>query len=109
MPGFHKGKRNTISSGDWDGDGVKNRGDCNAFDFRKQDGGEPFSADRDIDSIELSDQDIIDNHLTKVTSGGNNFFGSKRYNDCENCGAPHKNQGSFCNKCISRSRAWGGY
>lgn len=37
MPGFNKAKRSSISNGDWDGDGVKNRGDCQAFNFRKQD------------------------------------------------------------------------
>ena len=42
FPGFNRKKRGTISKGDWDRDGKPNRGDCNAFDWRKQDGGEPF-------------------------------------------------------------------
>ena len=41
FPGFNNKKRSTISSGDWDRDGKPNRGDCNAMDWRKQDGGEP--------------------------------------------------------------------
>jgi len=40
--GFNNKKKSTISSGDWDGDGVSNRKDCNAMDWKKQDGGEPF-------------------------------------------------------------------
>ena len=45
FPGFNNKKRSTISSGDWDRDGKPNRGDCNAFDWRKQDGGEPFQSE----------------------------------------------------------------
>ena len=40
FPGFNKGKkRSTISNGDWDRDGVKNKKDCEPLNFRKQDGG----------------------------------------------------------------------
>ena len=42
FPGFNNKKHSTVSSGDWDRDGKPNRGDCNAFDWRKQDGYEPF-------------------------------------------------------------------
>ena len=41
MPGFNGRKIGTISNGDYDRDGVKNKKDCDAFNFRKQDGGEP--------------------------------------------------------------------
>ena len=36
MPGFNKRKVSSISNGDFDRDGVKNRKDCDAFNFRKQ-------------------------------------------------------------------------
>ena len=36
FPGFNRAKRSTISSGDWDRDGVTNLKDCDAFNFRKQ-------------------------------------------------------------------------
>jgi len=39
FPGFNNKKHSTVSSGDWDRDGKPNRGDCNAFDWKKQDGG----------------------------------------------------------------------
>ena len=41
FPGFNKAKRSTISSGDWDRDGVSNLKDCNAMNWKRQDGGEP--------------------------------------------------------------------
>ena len=40
FPGFTKRHKGTISNGDWDRDGVVNRRDCNAMDFKQQDGGE---------------------------------------------------------------------
>ena len=36
MPGFNGRKIGTISNGDYDRDGVKNKKDCDAFNFRKQ-------------------------------------------------------------------------
>ena len=36
FPGFNRAKRSTISNGDWDRDGVKNKKDCQPFNFRKQ-------------------------------------------------------------------------
>ena len=39
MPGFNRAKKGTISNGDFDRDGVKNRGDCQAFNFKKQGSG----------------------------------------------------------------------
>jgi len=50
FPGFNNKKRSSISSGDWDRDGKPNRGDCNAFDWRKQDDGEPFKDGLNLDS-----------------------------------------------------------
>ena len=47
MPGFNRRKIGSISNGDWDRDGVKNRVDCNAMNWKKQDGGEPFQVDMD--------------------------------------------------------------
>ena len=47
FPGFNNKKHSTVSSGDWDRDGKPNRGDCNAFDWKKQDGGEPFMGGKD--------------------------------------------------------------
>jgi len=36
--GFNNSKkRSTISNGDWDRDGVKNKKDCSPFDHKKQD------------------------------------------------------------------------
>ena len=43
FPGFNNKKHSTVSSGDWDRDGVSNRKDCNAMNWNKQDGGEPFA------------------------------------------------------------------
>ena len=37
FPGFNRAKRGTISNGDWDMDGVRNRKDCEPLNFRKQD------------------------------------------------------------------------
>ena len=37
FPGFNNKKKSTISRGDWDGDGVSNRKDCEPLNFRKQD------------------------------------------------------------------------
>lgn len=65
MPGFHSGKKSTISSGDWDGDGVKNRGDCNAFNFRKQEGGEPFVEDMETYANRKLNEEIKEN-LNKI-------------------------------------------
>jgi len=36
FPGFNNKKRGTISNGDWDRDGVKNRKDCEPLNWRKQ-------------------------------------------------------------------------
>ena len=36
FPGFNKAKRGTISKGDWDRDGVKNKKDCEPLNFRRQ-------------------------------------------------------------------------
>ncbi|KKN51425.1 hypothetical protein LCGC14_0622410 [marine sediment metagenome] len=36
FPGFNRAKRGSISNGDWDRDGVKNRKDCEPLNFRKQ-------------------------------------------------------------------------
>jgi len=36
FPGFNNKKRSSISSGDWDRDGVSNRKDCEPLNFRKQ-------------------------------------------------------------------------
>jgi len=38
--GFNNKKRSSIG-GDFDGDGVKNRKDCQPMNWKKQDGGEP--------------------------------------------------------------------
>ena len=35
--GFGRGRKNSISNGDWDRDGVINRKDCEPLNFRKQD------------------------------------------------------------------------
>ena len=40
FPGFNNKKRSTVSSGDWDRDGVSNRADCQPMNWKKQDGGE---------------------------------------------------------------------
>jgi len=40
FPGFSNKKRNSISKGDFDRDGVSNRKDCEPLNFRKQDGGD---------------------------------------------------------------------
>ena len=37
FPGFNRAKRSTISSGDFDGDGVSNRRDCQPMNWKKQD------------------------------------------------------------------------
>ena len=37
FPGFNRRKKGTVSSGDWDRDGVRNRKDCEPLNFRKQD------------------------------------------------------------------------
>ena len=42
MPGFNNRKIGSLSNGDYDRDGVKNKKDCDAFNFKKQDGGEQF-------------------------------------------------------------------
>lgn len=39
FPGFNRGKRSTISNGDWDRDGVKNKKDCEPLNWKMQDGG----------------------------------------------------------------------
>ena len=40
FPGFNNSKkRGTISRGDWDRDGVRNRKDCEPLNFRKQGAG----------------------------------------------------------------------
>ena len=37
FPGFNKSKRkNSISNGDWDKDGVKNRKDCEPLNYKRQ-------------------------------------------------------------------------
>lgn len=36
FPGFNRRKKSTISSGDFDGDGVKNRKDCRPLNYKKQ-------------------------------------------------------------------------
>ena len=36
FPGFNRKKKGSISKGDWDRDGVKNRKDCEPLNFRKQ-------------------------------------------------------------------------
>jgi len=36
MPGFNGKKIGSISNGDYDRDGVKNKKDCDAFNFKKQ-------------------------------------------------------------------------
>ena len=43
FPGFNKSKRkNSISNGDWDKDGVKNRKDCEPLNYKRQEGGAEF-------------------------------------------------------------------
>jgi len=37
FPGFNRKRRSSISRGDFDRDGVKNRKDCEPLNFRKQD------------------------------------------------------------------------
>ena len=37
FPGFNNKKKSTISSGDWDRDGVSNRADCQPMNWKKQD------------------------------------------------------------------------
>ena len=37
FPGFNNKKHSTISSGDWDRDGVSNRKDCQPMNWKKQD------------------------------------------------------------------------
>lgn len=46
FPGFNRAKRGTISNGDWDRDGVKNLRDCDAMNWKKQDGGEVIGSDQ---------------------------------------------------------------
>jgi len=41
FPGFNRAKRSTISRGDFDGDGVSNRRDCQPMNWKKQDDGKP--------------------------------------------------------------------
>ena len=36
FPGFNRAKRGSISNGDWDRDGVKNKKDCEPLNFKKQ-------------------------------------------------------------------------
>ena len=36
FPGFNNKKHSTISSGDWDRDGVMNRKDCEPLNWKKQ-------------------------------------------------------------------------
>jgi len=48
VPGFNNSKkRGTIARGNFDGDRKPNRGDCDPFDFKKQDGGEQFMGGKD--------------------------------------------------------------
>ena len=37
MPGFNRRKIGSLSNGDFDRDGVKNKKDCQPFNFKKQD------------------------------------------------------------------------
>ena len=78
FPGFNNSKkRGTISRGDFDRDGVRNRKDCEPLNFRKQDGGGEFKkqpknkfgvvyppaynlSDEDIEDIMDSDEDPTD-------------------------------------------------
>ena len=78
FPGFNKAKRSTISSGDWDRDGVTNRKDYNAMNWKKQEGGEPFvNEERDLKSaieinrrrIKVTDNEEERAHLEKINSG----------------------------------------
>ena len=41
FPGFNRRKRSSVSKGDWDRDGVRNRKDCEPLNWKKQDNGEP--------------------------------------------------------------------
>jgi len=36
FPGFNRRKKGSISNGDWDRDGVKNRKDCEPLNFRRR-------------------------------------------------------------------------
>ena len=62
MPGFNQRRKGSISNGDFDRDGVKNRGDCDAFNFRKQEGGEIFK------EIELKNGDTYSGEVIKENS-----------------------------------------
>jgi len=62
FPGFNNSKkRGTISNGDFDRDGVKNRKDCEPLNFRKQDGGKIFS--------EGYTDDAVSEHNRKLMQG----------------------------------------
>jgi len=41
MPGFNHKKIGSLSNGDYDRDGVKNKIDCRPMNWKKQDNGEP--------------------------------------------------------------------
>jgi len=60
FPGFNRKKRGSISKGDWDRDGVPNRKDCDALNWKKQDGGEVFISERfDDDQVTEQNQKLM--------------------------------------------------
>jgi len=67
FPGFNRRKRGSVNKGDWDRDGVTNLKDCDAMNFRKQDGGEVF--DGDIDSTEILGSDAVSMENRQLMTG----------------------------------------
>ncbi len=66
FPGFNNSKkRGTISRGDFDRDGVKNRKDCEPLNFKKQDGGGQFESN--VPGWRL--QDIDEGRVRDVVTG----------------------------------------
>ena len=74
FPGFNNKKRSSVSRGDWDRDGVTNLKDCNAMNWKKQDGGKIGIGDpafvKDTDDLviikgESGDSFIVDNNVNE--------------------------------------------
>jgi len=68
--GFTKRKHSTISNGDWDRDGVKNKKDCEPLNFRKQDGGRQF---RDMTAREIEIAEEWEEKFKDSKSGQRQF------------------------------------
>lgn len=69
MPGFNRGKRGTVSSGNWDLDRKPNRIDCDALNWRKQEGGEPFAEDLVKEAEGMGFDEKTDVYLSKLGRG----------------------------------------